>query len=716
MKQIIQDLKDGKTILEEVPVPQTGSQSVLIRTHHSLVSLGTEKMLVSFGQAGLLDKARQQPEKVKEVLNKMKTDGVVPTVEAVFRKLGTPMPLGYSQSGTVVQVGSKVTEFKVGDRVISNGPHAEYVSVPENLTAKIPDNVTFEEASFTVVGAIALQGLRLASPTLGETVVVTGLGLIGLITAQLLKSNGCRVIGIDFDERKIELAKSFGIEAFNASSSDPVTTVETITNGVGADAVIITASTKSNDVIKQAATMSRKRGRIILVGVIGLQLDRADFYEKELTFQVSCSYGPGRYDPVYEKKGMDFPLPFVRWTEKRNFEAVLQAISSGSLNVKPLITERVKLEEYNSIYENISDSSSIASILEYQVDNATTDSSKKTRTIKVTYGDNQSTSNTIAVVGAGNFTQGTILPALKTAGASLKYISSSAGLSSTTLAKKYDVPFSTTDLDEITNDSEVGAVVITTQHNMHASMTERFLSAGKDVFVEKPLALTFDELERVDTAVQSSGRSVIVGFNRRFSPHVKKIQSIIGLNPGPMSVVATMNAGSIPKNVWVHDMELGGGRIIGEACHYLDLLVALTGSMIKSISMQALGSDPKPDTDVATIHLKFENGSIGVINYFANGNKSYPKERVEVFYQGKNFVIDNFRKTYGYGVKKGFSLSNTLLNTKQDKGHQEQFNQLVSSWKNGGTPIIPYDQIYNVSKATLCAIQSLQEGKPIIVL
>lgn len=712
MKQIIQDLKSGDTILENVPVPLVGSNSVLIRTHNSLVSLGTEKMLVSFGQAGMLDKARQQPDKVKEVLNKMKTDGILPTIEAVFRKLGTPMPLGYSQAGTIVQVGSKVTEFKVGDRVISNGSHAEFVASPENLTAKIPDNVSFEEASFTVVGAIALQGIRLANPTLGETVVVTGLGLIGLITAQLLKANGCKVFGIDFDDRKIELAKSFGVEAFNASTTNPVTTVESYTDGIGADAVIITASTKSNDVIKQAAQMSRKRGRIILVGVIGLQIDRADFYEKELTFQVSCSYGPGRYDPVYEKKGMDFPLPFVRWTEKRNFQAVLHAISTGSLQVGLLITERVPLEQYQSVYANISGSSSIASILEYPIIDT---SATFNRTIRVSSDSKLESANTIALVGAGNFAQGTILPALRKAGASIKYISSSGGLSSTTLAKKYGVPFSTTDLDTVSNDSDVGAVIITTQHNMHASMTERFLSAGKHVFVEKPLAITFEELERVDEAVKTSGRNVVVGFNRRFSPHVKKIQSIIGLNPGPMSIIATMNAGHIPMNVWVHDMELGGGRIIGEACHYLDLLVALTGSPMVSVGMQALGTDPKTDTDIASIHLKFENGSLGVINYFANGNKSYPKERVEVFYQGNNLVIDNFRKTYGFGVKKGFTFTNTLLSTKQDKGHQEQFNQLVSSWKNGGSPIIPYNQIYNVSRATLCAIQSLQEGKPVSV-
>ena len=370
MKQIIQDLKSGDTILEEVPVPRVGSGKVLIKTHRTLVSLGTEKMLVSFGQANLLDKARQQPDRVKEVINKMKTDGIQPTLEAVFRKLGTPLPLGYSQAGEVVEVGKGVTEFKVGDRVISNGNHAEYVAVPKNLVAKIPEGVSYEEASFTVVGAIGLQGIRLVQPTLGETVGVIGLGLIGLIACQLLKANGCKVVGFDLDKDKLKRAESYGITAVNSGKQDPARFMEEFTNHVGADAVIITASTKSNEVIKQAANMSRKRGRIVLVGVIGLELDRADFYEKELTFQVSCSYGPGRYDEEYEQRGNDYPLPFIRWTEKRNFEAVLESIRNGSLDVQSLITERVKVEDYLQIYGDMGKGNSIASILEYPLDKA----------------------------------------------------------------------------------------------------------------------------------------------------------------------------------------------------------------------------------------------------------------------------------------------------------------------------------------------------------
>lgn len=709
MKQIIQDLKSGETILESVPMVQCGSGSVLVKAHRSLVSLGTEKMLVSFGQANLIDKARQQPEKVKEVIHKMKTDGIQPTVEAVFRKLGTPLPLGYSLAGEVVEVGSRVTDFKPGDRVVCNGNHAEYVASPVNLAARIPDGVSYEEASFTVVGAIALQGIRLVQPTFGETVAVVGLGLIGLITIQLLKANGCRVVGFDLDEEKLKLARSFGVTAVHSGDQDPVKFMESFTDGVGADAVIITASTTSHAVIKQSAQMSRQRGRIVLVGVIGLQLERSDFYEKELTFQVSCSYGPGRYDEQYEKHGNDYPLAFVRWTEKRNFEAVLEAIRNGSLDVKSLITERVPLDDYLQIYGDMTRSKSIASIIEYPESSSNkvqaTDKSLSIGNVSFTPGN-----GTMAVIGAGNFTQAMIMPMLHKVGARVKYIVSAGGLSSTTLAKKYQVPFSSTDFDGVLADSDVHGVLVTTQHHVHASMTVKALHAGKHVFVEKPLALTIEELNAVVEAVGTSGKTVTVGFNRRFSPHARKMKALLGGSPGPMNVIATMNAGYIPPDVWVHDMQTGGGRIIGEACHYIDLITYLTGSKVVSVSMQAMGTEPGMNTDNASIHLKYENGSLGAINYFANGHKSYSKERVEVYYQGKNLILDNFRSLAGYGFKGGGLFSNTLLKTRQDKGHQEQFRLLAERWVHGGEPLIPFDEIVNTTRATLAAIESLQSG------
>jgi predicted dehydrogenase len=600
--------------------------------------------------------------------------------------------------GKIIGVGEGVSEFKVGDRVASNGPHAEYVNVPKNLVAQIPDNVSDEEATFTVVGAIGLQGIRLINPTLGETIVVIGLGLIGLLTAELLLANGCKVIGIDLDAAKIELAKSKGILGVNPrDGQDVVKSISELTNNIGADAVIITASAKNNEIISQAAMMSRKRGRIVLIGVIGLDISRAEFYEKELSFQVSCSYGPGRYDEDYEKRGIDYPLPFVRWTEKRNFEAVLQAISSGKVDVKSLITERVKLSEFHRIYDNISNQQSIASILEYPTE------SSRSNTVFIHAENFSSSSGRIGIIGAGNFTKMTMLPALKSNGACIVSIASSGGLSGTTMARKYNISKSTTDYREILNDNEVDLVMITTRHNAHAAIVVDSLDSGKHVFVEKPLALNKEELRAIQNSYNGT-RTLTVGFNRRFSPHVQKMKGLVGCTP--MNVIATMNAGHIPPNVWVHDMKIGGGRIIGEACHFMDLITFLTGSKIKEVCMNAMGTNPLDNTDNASILLKYENGSTGVINYFANGSKEYSKERLEVYSQNRTLVMDNFRSTTGYGFK-GFS----KLKTPLDKGHKNQFKLLLDRVKNGGQPLIPFDELVNTTLASFAAVESLKNGK-----
>jgi len=700
MKQIIQDLKSGNTILEEVPVPQVRSGCVLIKTHRSLVSLGTERMLVEFGKAGWINKARQQPEKVRQVIQKIKTDGLRPTMDAVFRKLGEPLPLGYCNAGEVIAVGKDVNGFAIGDRVISNGNHAEVVCVPENLVAKIPDGVSYEEAAFTVIGAIALQGIRLVNPTFGETVVVTGLGLIGLLAVQLLKANGCRVIGIDFDKRKVELAQKLGVEAVAIDSdSDVPTLIHNKTNGIGADAVLITASTKSNEVISQAAQMCRKRGRVVLVGVIGLDIQRSDFYEKELTFQVSCSYGPGRYDDHYEQKGLDYPIGFVRWTEQRNFEAVLAAIHNSSINVKELITEEVDLKDYLEIYGDMTKGGSIASIIRYPGDVLMSQTS-----VEISSNPFSGSKGIIGIIGAGNFTGAMIVPTLKELNADIKYIASSKGLSGTTLAKKYGIRQSTSRYQDILEDMEVNAVMITTRHNAHAGQVMEALKAGKDVFVEKPLALNIEELDAIREVYESSGKTLTVGFNRRFSPFSQSAKDALE-EGAPVQVIATMNAGFIPANSWVHDLEIGGGRIIGEACHYIDLISFFTGSRVEKVMMNALGSHPESNTDNASIMLKYTNGSTGIINYFATGSKSYPKERIEIFSQGKNILIDNFRKAEFYGFKRG------NMKKTQDKGHKEQFRRWLQSIKQGGKAIIPFDEIYNTSRAVILAVESLKEGK-----
>lgn len=697
MKQIIQSFKTGDTILEEIPVPVVSRGKVLIQTTRSLVSLGTERMLVEFGRSNLLSKARQQPDKVKQVLDKIKTDGLFPTVNAVFNKLGDPLPLGYCNVGRVIGVGEGAGDFAIGDRVASNGPHAEYVCIPKNLVAHIPEGVTDEEATFTVIGSIGLQGIRLLNPLLGETIVVIGMGLIGLLTAQLLIANGCKVIGVDIDDEKLLLGKKWGIIPFNQKNGDVVKFVESFTMSNGADGVIITASAKGDEIISQAAQMSRKRGRIILVGVVGLNISRAEFYEKELMFQVSCSYGPGRYDENYEQKGNDYPLPFVRWTEKRNFEAILNAISSGKLLVNEMISEFVPLLDFQKIYSGIGSTKSIASLLIYDDEQE----ELPRNTITISSGRFNISKGIIGIIGAGNFTKMTLLPALKNLDAGFKYIASASGISGTALAKKYGFSHSTTDYKEILRDSEVDLVLITTRHDKHASMSMESLLAGKHVFVEKPLALDQRQLDEVIAAANISEKTLTVGYNRRFSPHAIKLKKLVG--SGTMNVIATMNAGSIPKNVWVHDMQTGGGRIIGEACHLIDLITFFTGSLVEEVCMNAMGITPLENTDNATLLLKYQNGSTGAINYFSNGAKSYSKERVEVYSQQRVGVIDNFRTTSGYGFN-GF----TKLKTSLDKGHKNQFIKLLQRVREGGDPLIPFDEIINTSLVSLAAIESLK--------
>ena len=703
MRKIVQNLKNGKTELIDMPVPfsSLSPQQVLIKTTHSLVSLGTERMLVDFAKSNLINKARKQPEKVKMVLDKISTDGLMPTIKSVRNKFDEPMSLGYCNVGIVEAVGSQVTDLLPGDRVASNGSHAEYVVVPKNLVQKIPADVTSEEAAFTVIGSIGLQGIRLLNPTFGETIVVVGLGLIGLVTAELLKANGCNVIGFDYDPVKIELAKKKGIKAINpAVGTDQVKFVENYTNEIGADGVIITASNSSNEIISQSARMCRKRGRVILIGVVGLDIIRDDFYEKEITFQVSCSYGAGRYDENYEQKGQDYPIGYVRWTEKRNFEAILNAISKKNIDVRPLITDLIPFDNYLSIYGNMNNSKSIASILVYD-QKATIE-----ETVSVVNKTFEGQKGILGIIGSGNFTSSTMLPNLKKANADISYIASAGGLSSTTLAKKYSISNSTTDYKKILSDKDVDLVFITTKHDSHAKFVLEVMEAGKSVFVEKPLTIKEMDLDNIVSKYEKLKVNVTVGFNRRFAPLAQKMKSVLGSSETPINIIATMNAGAIPADVWIHDMEIGGGRILGEACHYIDLCTYLSGSKVISVCMNSMGVNPQENTDNASILLKYENGSNAVINYFANGSKSYSKERIEVFSQERTLIMDNWRRLNAYGFK-GFSKAKSG----QDKGHFNQFEALVQQQKNGGEAIIPFDEIVNTTRASFAAIKSLKEKK-----
>lgn len=700
----------GGTSIVEAPAPQASKNNILINTTTTLISAGTERMLVDFGKANLIDKARSQPDKVKMVLEKVQTDGLMTTVDAVKSKLAQPLPLGYCNVGVVEQVGSGSEAFTVGDRVVSNGPHADVVRVPKNLVAKIPDVVSDEEAVFTVVASIGLQGIRLAQPTMGECFVVTGVGLIGLLTVQMLRAQGCRVLAIDFDQTKLELAKSFGAAICNpGNGEDPVAVGMAFSRGHGIDGVIITASTKSNDPVTQAARMSRKRGRIILVGVTGLELSRADFYEKELTFQVSCSYGPGRYDSEYEEKGNDYPLAFVRWTEQRNFEAILDMMSSGQLNVKDLITHRFLFENASDAYELLTtDKSALGILLQYK-------SEPQKRHLSSVYLRSDvefvPSAPVVGFVGAGNYASRVLIPAFKNAGAQLHTISTSGGINGVIHGNQTGFKEASTDTDALIENPDINTVAIITQHNSHSHFVNKALHAGKNVFVEKPLAINQDELEEVKQAYEKASSSanppkLMVGFNRRFAPQIQKMKSLIEPIKAPKSFIMTMNAGSIPADHWTQDINVGGGRIIGEACHFIDLMRFLAGTEIISVQARRMGdSDGVEITeDKAAIILGFADGSFGTIHYYANGAASFPKERIEVFADGRVLQLDNFVKLKGYGFK-GFKKMNLW---KQDKGQNECSRLFLESIKNGTPSPIPIDEIFEVAKVSIDVAEQIR--------
>lgn len=703
MKQILQNLSTGESQLVEAPAPQARQGSLLIDTTASLISTGTERMLVDFGRSGLIAKARGQPDKVRQVLDKVATDGLMSTVDAVRSKLGQPIPLGYCNVGVVRESGAD--RFRKGDRVVSNGPHADVVCVPKNLCARIPDNVTDESATFTVVASIGLQGIRLAQPTLGEAFVVTGAGLIGLLTVQMLRSQGCRVLAIDFDPEKLELARSFGAEVCNpAAGENPVEAGLAFSRGQGVDGVIITASTKSNDPIAQAARMCRKRGRIILVGVAGTNLNRADFYEKELSFQVSCSYGPGRYDPQYEEHGHDYPVGFVRWTQKRNFEAVLDLLASGALNVAPLISHRVPFDEAPRAYQLLStDKTALGILLTYG------HASEPRHLRSVSLKETPVSSSAKAVfgfIGAGNYASRVLIPAFKASGAFLHTIASTGGTNAVVHGRRTGFANATSDTEALIADPDISAVAIVTRHNSHARLTQQALRAGKNVFVEKPLALTYEELDDVKAAYAESRKHLMVGFNRRFAPQVQTMKGLLDKVRAPKSFVMVMNAGAIPADHWTQDPAVGGGRIIGEACHYIDLMRFLAGTPITSVQAQRMGdTDAEAVTeDKAAITLGFDDGSFGTIHYLANGGASFPKERVEVFVAGRTLQLDNFLKLRGYNWP-GFRKQNLW---RQDKGQRECAAAFVKAVEAGGAAPIPAEELFEVAKVTIDAARILR--------
>ncbi|WP_421864528.1 bi-domain-containing oxidoreductase [Marinobacter adhaerens] len=719
MKQILQSLKTGETTVADVPAPLLKSGHILVNTSYTLVSAGTERMLVDFGKANWLAKARQQPDKVRMVLDKVRTDGLATTIDAVQSKLDQPLALGYCNVGTVAEVGAGVDGISAGDRVVSNGGHAQVVCVPKNLSARIPDNVTDEQASFTVLAAIGLQGIRLANPTLGECVVVTGLGLIGLVTVQMLRAQGCRVLGIDFDDSRLELARKFGAEVVNPGKGEDVLAVaSSFSRGRGVDAVIITASTQSNEPVSQAATMCRKRGRIVLVGVTGLELSRSDFYEKELSFQVSCSYGPGRYDPAYEDNGVDYPVGFVRWTEQRNFEAVLDLMASGVLDIESLISHRFALEQAEEAYDLLSSGeASLGILLEYpwqQGAGSRSISLKEDRESAVIGREPTDGSvgkaAVVGFLGAGNYAGRVLIPAFKSAGAEMHTVVSGGGVSSVHYGTKYRFEKASTDSNALMEDTSVNTLVIATRHDSHARQVLDGLRAGKHIFCEKPLCLTGDELKEIESeAGERLDQLLMIGFNRRFAPHVITAKSLLDKVVEPKNLIMTVNAGSIPADHWTQDSKVGGGRIVGEACHFIDLMRHLVGAPITGHHAVSIGRHPSVEItdDKSTIVLTFADGSVGTIHYLANGHKGFPKERLEIFCAGRVLQLDNFRKlkVYGWPGVKDHRL------WRQDKGQSACAREFIKAVSEGGPSPIPLHEVIEVSRVTLEVAEQLRSPR-----
>ncbi len=704
MKQILQNLANGETLLAEVPAPGVPPGGLRIATRATLVSLGTERMLLEFGRANLLEKARQQPDKVHQVFAKIKTEGLFATIAAVRTRLAEPLVLGYCNAGIVLEVGAGVQGWRPGDRVLSNGPHAEVVAVPANLCAKIPDAVPDAHAPFAVTGAIALQGIRLLQPTLGECFMVTGLGLIGLLAVQLLKAHGCRVLGVDYDSAKCALARQFGAETVDLSrNEDPVALARAFTGGRGLDGVLITASTKSCEPIAQAAQASRKRGRIVLVGVAGLELNRADFYEKELTFQVSCSYGPGRYDPEYEIKGHDYPLPFVRWTEQRNFEAVLAQMASGAVAIAPLITRRIPFDHALQAYEAVSDRATLGLVLEYEVAHSALESTAS-KTIRHAPGAARPSAGlVVGVLGAGDFATRFLLPALQRhSPPRFKAIVSARGVTAAQAARRFGFAVSSTDPATVLADPEINVVFIASYDGAHASQTLAALAAGKHVFVEKPLCLTLDELAAIELAAAGARSLLMVGYNRRFSPHLVKMKSLLEGVRAPRAMIYTLNTGHLPASHWQFNPLTGGGRLIGEACHFVDTLRFLAGAPIVAARADFLGGAEGRQGDVVALHLRFADGSIGTVHYLANGNPKLSKERLEVFCAGRILQMDNFRRLTGYGWN-GFKNFKTWSLA---KGHQAQYDAFVDAVRQGRPSPIPPEEIFEISRATINLAQA----------
>jgi predicted dehydrogenase/threonine dehydrogenase-like Zn-dependent dehydrogenase len=710
MKQLIQSYKTGELGIFEVPAPVCGENGVLVKTKVSLVSAGTEKMIVDLAKKSLVGKAKARPDLVKQVVNKMKQEGVVNTLEKVFTKLDTPIPLGYSCIGEVIKVGANVSGVSVGDMVACGGAgyasHSEVNYVPKNLFVKIPEGVSDADASFVTVGSIALQGIRQTQPTLGERIVVMGLGLLGQITVQLLKANGCKVLGSDFDQRKLDLALELGVDEV-CRPDEIVEKANIFTKGNGADAVIIAASTSSNQPVIDAGEISRMKGRVIVVGLVGMDIPRNEYYKKELELKLSMAYGPGRYDPKYEEQGIDYPFAHVRWTEQRNFEAFIGLVGEGKVTPSKMVTHEYDFDDALKAYDLLEgkiDEEYLGIILNYK-----NEISIDPELVKLNDKSIKSDNLNIGLIGGGNFTKSVIIPNVKkTDGLEIVGLCTATGVSAHGTGAKHDIKYITTDYNELLQNKEINTVFITTRHNDHGEKVLNSLKAGKNVFVEKPLSIVESELDKIRDYYHSLDTKPVlqVGYNRRFSPLVQKMKAQVANLP--VSINYRVNAGVIPKDVWIQDPEVGGGRIIGEVCHFIDTCTYLAGALPESVQATCISKPDQsiPDEDNVSVLIKYKNGSTAVINYYAFGNSQMPKENIEVFAPDISMQMNNFRSLE---IFKGSKVIKEK-SANQDKGFKAEFQALRKAAQNGELAI-PFNELYSTSKLTFKILDSLRTGE-----
>jgi predicted dehydrogenase len=732
MKQVVQTFKTGELQITDVPSPMTRSRGILIRTRASLVSAGTERMVVDFAEKNIVQKAKSRPDLVRQVLDKAKREGILTTVDSVRNRLDQPLPLGYSSAGVVLEVGKEGGDFRVGERVACAGggfaSHAETAYIPRNLAVKLPDNVSFEAGAFSTIGAIALQGIRQSEVVLGSRVAVIGLGLLGQLTVQMLKAAGCQVFGVDINPLRVALALESGADVA-CTNSTAVTDAHAFTANCGFDAVLITADTESSEPVALAGELARSRGIVVAVGAVGMHIPRKIYYEKELDFRLSRSYGPGRYDPEYEERGQDYPYAYVRWTEGRNIEAFVRLLADGKINLQPLITHRFPIEEATKAYDVITGKTGepfLGVLLTYSEDASTSG--------KITVGkvfgkagaaihQPQMESVRLGILGAGNFAHATLLPALKgMPHVELLGIASGSGLSAQSAARRFNFSYCATDVREILDDPQINTIAVLTRHHLHARQVVAALEGGKHVFVEKPLCLTEEELVSVTAAYHAASerarlqgskpQALMVGYNRRFAPFIVDLKRELESVGEPLMLHYRVNAGYIPPDHWTHDPLQGGGRLLGEACHFIDLLIHLAGSAPVRITTHALPDGGRYSHDNLSVAISFANGSLGTVTYVSNGDKSFGKEALEVFGGGLSARLDDYRALLisreGRKVKRTARL-------RQDKGHRAEWQALVSHLTGTSVEPISFAEIVLSTRATFAAVHSLQTGEAILL-